>query len=132
MHSKYFPPMQKLLISILVTGLLSAIGTVRAGSYTPIDTTSHPAPTHFSTGISTGNRLYYRPLFDERQQRKLDAQTSKEWFKMTHIAGPLIISGSPLNGPNNRSTTCATLMSPTSGINTTTTCNMSRQHLCLD
>lgn len=93
MHSKYFPPMQKLLISILVTGLLSATGTVRAGSYTPIDTTSHPAPTHFSTGISTGNRLYYRPLFDERQQRKLDAQTSKEWFKMTHIAGPLIISG---------------------------------------
>lgn len=85
--------MQKLVLTLLITGVLSATNTVQAGRCSKVDSTSHAVPSRFSIDAPAGNKLYYRPLFDGKHQRKLDGLTSKGWFKMTHIAVPLMVSG---------------------------------------
>lgn len=81
--------MQKIFFTLILAGL-TAINTIQASSLKN-DTVISNFP--ISSDNQSVTRLYTRPLFDGQRQRKLDTVTSKEWFKMTQVAVPLMLGG---------------------------------------
>ena len=81
---------QIFLLSII--GIISAVNIQLAAAFEKTDTTNRVLLSPAALSINA-DKSYSRPLFCGERQKRLDKLTSKEWFKMTSVSVPLILSG---------------------------------------
>ena len=81
---------QIFLLSII--GIISAVNIQPAAAFEKTDTTNRVLLSPAALSINA-DKSYSRPLFYGERQKRLDKLTSKEWFKMTSVSVPLILSG---------------------------------------
>ena len=81
---------QIFLLSII--GIISAVNIQPAAAFEKTDTTNRVLLSPAALSINA-DKSYSRPLFYGERQKRLDKLTSKEWFKMTSVLVPLILSG---------------------------------------
>lgn len=81
---------QIFLLSII--GIISAVNIQPAAAFEKTDTTNRVLLSPTALSINA-DKSYSRPLFCGERQKRLDKLTSKEWFKMTSVSVPLILSG---------------------------------------
>lgn len=78
---------------LFIIGIISAVNIQSATAFEEIDTTNTKALLSPTALAINADRTYSRPLFYGKRQKRLDNLTSKEWFKMTSVSVPLILSG---------------------------------------